>query len=202
MQLFAGSSASRRRRRPSRRAPASQRFEADLPALEAGRPADAARCHVRGTRSIQTVCQIPVVRGYQIECGSSCQSCLPRGLARSCGSSSARTTTGNGTAGPSGDVEAEWRVTAFVIADALPVDPDRGVVIDGPEMQNHALSIVGLRERHGPTVPARAEKRRMTNSARWCFRCEWHLDRGIPPNVGRRLPHGVAIDGEIPPAVQ
>jgi hypothetical protein len=47
---------------------------------------------VQGTFSSQTVCQMPVVRGYQIECGSSFQSCLPRGLARSAGSSSTRTT--------------------------------------------------------------------------------------------------------------
>src|SRR5437667_2361411 len=44
-----------------------------------------------GTTSSQTVCQMPVVRGYQMECGSSCQSCLPRGLERSRGSSYART---------------------------------------------------------------------------------------------------------------
>jgi hypothetical protein len=36
---------------------------------------------------------MPVVRGYQIECGSSSQSCLPRGLARSAGSSSTNTVT-------------------------------------------------------------------------------------------------------------
>jgi hypothetical protein len=47
---------------------------------------------VDGTTSIQTVCQMPVVRGYQMECGWSCQSCFPRGFARSSGSSSARTT--------------------------------------------------------------------------------------------------------------
>ena len=48
---------------------------------------------MRPTRSIHTVCQMPVVRGYQIACGSVCQSCLPRGLVRSCGSSIAITVT-------------------------------------------------------------------------------------------------------------
>jgi hypothetical protein len=48
---------------------------------------------VSSTCSTQTVCQMPVVRGYQIECGSSSQSCLPRGLARSAGSSSTNTVT-------------------------------------------------------------------------------------------------------------
>ncbi len=48
---------------------------------------------VDDTCSIQTICQIPVVLGYQMECGSNFQSCLPRGLARSAGSSSARTTS-------------------------------------------------------------------------------------------------------------
>jgi len=37
------------------------------------------------TRSSHTLCQIPLVRGYQIECGSRSQSCLPRGFARSWG---------------------------------------------------------------------------------------------------------------------
>ena len=48
---------------------------------------------VAGTTSTQTVCQMPVHRGYQMLCGFSCQSCLPRGLARSQGSSWACTTT-------------------------------------------------------------------------------------------------------------
>jgi hypothetical protein len=44
-----------------------------------------------GTFSSHTGCQMPVVRGYQIAWGWSCQSCLPRGFARSAGSSNART---------------------------------------------------------------------------------------------------------------
>ncbi len=44
------------------------------------------------TVSSHTSCQMPVVRGYQIECGSSFQSCLPRGFSRSSELSSARTT--------------------------------------------------------------------------------------------------------------
>jgi hypothetical protein len=43
--------------------------------------------------SSHTVCQMPLVRGYQMACGSSSQSCFPRGFARSAGSSAARTTT-------------------------------------------------------------------------------------------------------------
>ena len=43
--------------------------------------------HDGPTRSNQTVRQIPVVRGYQIECGSSSQSCFPRGISSSDGSS-------------------------------------------------------------------------------------------------------------------
>jgi len=46
---------------------------------------------VAGTCSSHTVCQMPVVRGYQMEWISGFQSCFPRGLARSRGSSSART---------------------------------------------------------------------------------------------------------------
>ena len=34
---------------------------------------------VRGTASSQTLCQMPVVREYQMLWGSGCQSCLPRG---------------------------------------------------------------------------------------------------------------------------
>ena len=48
--------------------------------------------YVDGTTSYHTLCQIPVVRGYQMECELSFQSCFPRGFARSCGSSNARTT--------------------------------------------------------------------------------------------------------------
>ncbi len=66
-------------------APGDLRLESDLPALQAGASSGPLRSSVAGTSSSQTVCQIPVVRGYQIECGSSCQSCLPRGLARSRG---------------------------------------------------------------------------------------------------------------------
>ena len=47
-----------------------------------------------GTASSQTGCQMPVVRWYQMECGSACQSCLPRGFETSSGSSSTRTTSG------------------------------------------------------------------------------------------------------------
>ena len=72
---------------------ADARFERDRKAFDVRRPADLLDIGCGGTRSSQTVCQMPVVRGYQMACGSSCQSCLPRGLARSCGSSSTSTVT-------------------------------------------------------------------------------------------------------------
>lgn len=55
--------------------------------------------HLRSTlaalemTSYQTLCQMPEVRGYQMECRFYCHSCLPRGLAKARGSSSARITT-------------------------------------------------------------------------------------------------------------
>lgn len=54
--------------------------------------------YVAGTHSNHTVCQMPVVRGYQMPWGSRFQSCLPRGFSMSNGSSSAQTAT---TCGPS-----------------------------------------------------------------------------------------------------
>ncbi len=48
---------------------------------------------MRGTASSHTGCQMPVVRWYQITCGSLRQSCLPRGCSRSAEPSSARTVT-------------------------------------------------------------------------------------------------------------
>ena len=81
-----------RARSPSRRAPATVRSMPISHRSNEEVQRRLATC-VAGTTSSQTVCQMPVVRGYQMECGSSCQSCLPRGLATSCGSSCASTTS-------------------------------------------------------------------------------------------------------------
>ena len=100
---------------------------------------------VAGTYSSQTVCQIPVVRGYQIECGWSCQSCLPRGLARSCGSSSARTTISHSR--PVGEirhVHAEGRIATVMSARKRAVDPDRRLPVDGAEVENPAPAPAGI----------------------------------------------------------
>jgi len=48
---------------------------------------------VSGTASSHTLCQMPVVRAYQMTCGCERHSCLPRGWPTSRGRSSARTTT-------------------------------------------------------------------------------------------------------------
>ena len=156
-----------------------------------------------GTRSSHTVCQMPVVRGYQMECGSSCQSCLPRGFARSSGSSSARMTISH--ARPSqaiGDVEAEWRVAALVPTDRYAVDPDGGREIDGAAVEDPPFPSGG-RIQFAPTaIPARAQEVRAANAARRRFGSERHHDFARPRHVGRLLPSTLIIKRELPDAVQ
>ena len=76
---------------------------------------------VAGTTSIQTGCQMPVVRWYQMSCGSGRQSCFPRGWAGVVDRSSARTTTTWSPASSSASVmsSVERGVPALVLADAV-----------------------------------------------------------------------------------
>ena len=71
---------------------------------------------VGATGSSHTVCQMPVVRGYQIECGSSSQSCLPRGLARSAGSSSSTSCAAFGKSISKPEpIGLSWRASALAM---------------------------------------------------------------------------------------
>ena len=85
---------------------------------------------------------MPLVRGYQIECGSSCQSCLPRGFARSCGSSSALTTiviAPPPAADSVGEVDGERRVSSVVLSGDPLVNPDGRTIVHGAEVQDPSL---------------------------------------------------------------
>lgn len=104
-----------------------------------------------GTDSSQTVRQMPVVRWYQIACGSGSQSCLPRGMRPSSGSSNARTTTAwsslRGVEG-GGDVEREGSLATLVGSDHGPIHPDHGLVVDGAEVQEQPATrgVAGRRQ--------------------------------------------------------
>ena len=54
-----------------------------------------------------------------------------------------------------GDVEGEGRVAALVLAARGAVDPDRGAVVDGAEMQQDAGPVRWSHERELAPVPAR-----------------------------------------------
>ena len=87
----------------------------------------------RGTDSSHTGCQMPVVRWYQMACGFSRQSCLPRGWLR----------VERVVFGAHDDdalasrawrhVEAEGGLTALVRPDVGSVDPDVGAVSTAPK---------------------------------------------------------------------
>ena len=112
---------------------------------------------VAGTVSSQTGCQMPVVRGYQMECGLSCQSCFPRGLARSCGSSSARTTISSVPDRAASVTSAANGVyPPSCGTDDVPVRPDGRVVVDGPEVEDQPLAARG----RGDGRPAGGTSRR------------------------------------------
>ena len=95
-------------------------------ALEMRRPAKLLDIACAARVSSHTVCQMPVVRGYQIECGSSCQSCLPRGFVKSCGSSSTYTVTVclPDSSSKVGDVGPKRCVSAFVRDRETTIDPN------------------------------------------------------------------------------
>ena len=75
-------------------------------------------------------------------CGSGCQSCLPRGCRRSVGAVlgahdddlAPPTGRGRGDVGREGVCPPSWETTAMA------VHPDRRPVVDGPEVQQHALA--------------------------------------------------------------
>ena len=159
---------------------------------------------VAGTRSSQTVCQMPVVRGYQMECGWSCQSCLPRGFERSAGSSWAQTTTVCSALGiqVGGDVGEEGRVAAFVLGRELSVHPDLGAVVDRAEVEDQAVHRNSAWERRTAAVPAGAVKPRVVDAAGRGLGREGDADALGPGGLVGGRPKGVRVEGELPFAIQ
>ena len=187
----------------------SRRSIVTLPAGRSGVQASSATCSA-GTRSSQTGCQIPVVRWYQITCGSGCQSCLPRGWVTSVGRSS-RPDDEHLLATVShrvGDVQGERRVPTLVPPDEGSAHPHVGPVVDRAEVQEHPLTATG-RNRDGAPVPDDGVVPRIVHSRRGALRWERHRDlpvedltveRGLSgvPAVGQ--PAVVVVVGEAPGA--
>ena len=125
-----------------------------------------------GTTSIHTVCQIPVVRGYQMECGSSFQSCLPRGFSRSAGSSFARTIISCGSPASRcvGDFEREGRVAPSWWQRLDAVDPYGGRIVHCAEVQHQPLAGRQIGFGHLQAIPDGAVEAR-------CHQCRWPLFR-------------------------
>jgi hypothetical protein len=95
---------------------------------------------VCGTGSSHTLRQIPHVRGYQIECGDSCQSCLPRGWARSFGSSIAHDDRLRlRLPQEPRHVDRDRRESALMTRRQLTADPDRRVVVDRSKVQEETV---------------------------------------------------------------
>ena len=65
-----------------------------------------------------------------------------------------------------GDVRGEWRVPALVAHDARAIHPDDGGMIDGAEVQEHAVASRPLRSGERPAVPARAKEPFFAHAAR------------------------------------
>ena len=92
---------------PSTGVPLSSASRVTRPRTRSGVQSSRVRCR-SPTASSQTGCQMPVVRWYQMSCGSGRQSCLPRGWAGSSTGSSARTTTTWSPVGSSASVMSAW----------------------------------------------------------------------------------------------
>ncbi len=180
------------------------------PGLEARSPSapgwgSSARCRSRwrGPAPARPSARCRWCAGYQIECGSSCQSCLPRGFARSAGSSSARTTS---VCVPGdeqiGDVGRERRVAAFVANRERAVDPHGRGVVHGAEVEEQALAPPQPRGLEGAAVPAPGIEARVMDAARRRLGRERHHDRGVPVHLPGRPPAGLGIEGELPGPVE
>ena len=131
-------------------------LEADLPALQVRRPAERANPGGRARARSRPSARFRSCADTRSNAARSCQSCLPRGFARSDGSSygADHDALQRPVVEQIGDVERERRVAALVLAAGRAVDPDGRAVIDGPEVQQDAASVGRPQEREVAAIPA------------------------------------------------
>src|SRR5262249_55899136 len=70
------------------------------------------------------------------------------------------------------NVKLEWRVPSRVLSGQLPVDPDRGPVIDGAEVEKDSTAFPGFGERDGAPVPDPGMERGIADAAQRALKAE------------------------------
>ena len=127
--------------------------------------------HVAGTRSSQTVCQMPVVRGYQIECGLQRSSPACRAASRDRPDRLRRarpSRTVSLAANRSGDVAGERRVAAFMRPTREPLTQTVARKSTAPKCSS-TTSSPSCRELKRPSIPAGAKQAGVVDAARRTF---------------------------------
>jgi hypothetical protein len=105
-----------------------------------------------------------------------------------------------------GDVEAERRAAAFVVAEQLSVQPDLGLIVHGTELEQHATSRPAGRDADRPPVPHPRMKRRIADAALRALEGKRHGDGAVEP-LARRVPPFVqadilVVEGKLPGPVE
>ena len=102
---------------------------------------------------------MPVVRGYQMECGCDLPVLLAARLREILRVVfGANDELDRRLIGASGDVERERRIAALVSAEASAVDPDRRVVVHRAEVQEDPVALRDRWQNHRRAIPARAQE--------------------------------------------
>ena len=101
-----------------------------------------------------------------------------------------------------GDVRGKRRVAALVLGDFMPVHPDLGGVIDRAEMQQQALAGIEPGSFELAAIPAGAVKARVADAAHGRLRRERNLNPDVPREIGGQPESRLAIQREIPRAIQ
>ena len=178
-------------------------LKADLPALEAGGPADGAD---EGGRHDFKPHGLPDAGGAWIPDGVRFE--LPVLLAAGL-FEIGRVIVGAdddllGTVGGEniGDFDGEGGVAALVPADLDAVDPHPGDMVDRAEVENKTFAGFQLRSVKGSAVPDGTEEAGVADAAACGFGGERHLNLGVPEDLGEGVPLGARIDGEVPLAVE
>src|SRR4029450_704179 len=178
-------------------------LEADVPSFEAGGPAhrvDSSRRHTfhprrlpdaRGPRVPDRVrLELPVLLAARLGEIRGIVFCADRYLA------------GRLDRHEVGQVHHERRVAPLVRTGQGAVDPYRGGVIDGPEMEQQAFAVAQWRDSGDPPVPAGLVEAGIVDAASRRFRRERDHDRAIPVDVTRTRITAGMVEREIPLAVQ
>ena len=178
-------------------------FEADLPTLETGGPADSA--DVGGGDGFEPD-GLPDAGGAGIPDGVRFE--LPvllaaglfeiGGVVVGADDELLWAFTGEGV----GDLDGEGSVAAFVPGDFYAIDPHIGGGVDCTEVQDDALSGFELGPVKLTAVPYGAEEAGVSDAAGGSFRGEGHLDAGVPRDLGEGVPLSVGIDSKVPFTVE